>query len=69
MAVEEVCQTQEGQQTVYELQQHMNEVKNVFMDPKLTKNILHVTDKTLQEVTFDILIPTLEQHSNFSDSG
>ncbi len=50
MATEELAQTAEGQQTLYELQQHMSEAKNIFLEVKVAKNIMQVMDDMLEKV-------------------
>ncbi len=50
LSPEEVSQTEEGQQTLFELQQHMSDAKGVFLDQRVARNILERMDETLGKV-------------------
>ncbi len=45
-----MSQTEEGQQTLFELQQHMSDAKGVFLDQRVARNILERMDETLGKV-------------------
>ena len=48
--LDELIQTEEGQQTHFELQQHLSETKNIFLDQRVSKNIMQMMDDTLIRV-------------------
>ena len=49
-SIEEVKRTVEGQQTIMDLQQHLSDIKDIFLDKRLTKVIIEYVENTLTEV-------------------
>jgi hypothetical protein len=49
-STEELSQTEEGQQTLFELEQHLSEAKNLFLDQRVASNVLEVMDRTLADI-------------------
>ncbi|TRY67893.1 hypothetical protein TCAL_12088 [Tigriopus californicus] len=50
LSLDDLSKTEEGQQTVFELNQHLSEAKNVFLDHQITKNVLDFMTKELQKI-------------------
>ena len=50
LSVDEVKQTVEGQKTIKELEQHLSDIKDIFLDKRLTKVIIEYVENTLTEV-------------------
>ena len=50
LALEEVEQTAEGQQTVFELQQLMADAKELFAEQNICRNIVEVMEKELGKI-------------------
>jgi len=50
-SVEELCQTEEGQQTVFELQQHMSSAKEMFTDQRLARAVVEAIDEAVSKVS------------------
>ena len=49
-SIEDLNRTEEGQQTLFELQQQLSDAKSVFLDQRITRNILEFVDKELVKV-------------------
>ena len=41
--------TEQGTNTLFELKQHLQDIKNVFLDPKISKSILNHVEKILEK--------------------
>ena len=48
--VDEVSRTKEGQTTITHLTQHLSDLKDIFLDKRLTKVIIEYVENTLTEV-------------------
>ena len=49
-SVDEVKLTMEGQKTITDLEQHLSDIKDIFLDKRLTKVIIDYVENTLTEV-------------------
>ena len=48
-ATVDIERTEQGAQTLFELKHHLQDIKNVFLDPKISKSILNHMERILEK--------------------